>query len=151
MASGQQIAEENFQKFTVWMASKTDDDYRNMAVRGVLSREEIKTECGFSKSALTQNPRIKEALALLEKGLREKKVLPPLANDAPVDVPDDGEPPEARMRQPDPARHAIDANRMSRLEQENASLIAVVAELKKQLSRFTVLQQALAETGRLPR
>lgn len=37
MASGQQIAEENVLKFTTWAASKTDDDFRNMAIRGVLS------------------------------------------------------------------------------------------------------------------
>lgn len=146
MASGQQIAEENVLKFTTWAASKTDDDFRNMAMRGVLSRTDIAAECNFSKSALTQNPRIKQALGLLEDRLREKGVLPPLANDAA-----DGEAPEIRMRQPDPARHAIDANRLSRLEQENASLRAEVAELKRQLGRFAVLQQALAETGRLPR
>ncbi len=146
MANGQQVAEENFQKFTAWTVSKTDDDYRNMVVRGVLSRVEIQAECGFSKSALSQNPRIKKALALLEKGLRERGVLPPLADAAP-----DGEAPEIRMRQPDHSRQAIDAHRLSRLEQDNASLRAEVAELKKQLSRFAVLQQALAETGRLPR
>lgn len=146
MANGQQVAEENFRKFTAWAASKIDDDFRNMAARGVLSRTDIAAECDFAKSALTQNPRIKKALGLLEDGLREKGVLPPLVNDSPV-----GESPEIRMRQPDPARHAIDLNRLSRLEQDNASLRAEVVELKRLLGRFAVLQQALAETGRLPR
>jgi hypothetical protein len=148
MASGQQIAEENVVKFAAWQASKTDDDFRNMAVRGVLSRTEIAAECGFAKSALTQNPRIKSALGLLEAGLREKGVLPPLANETRNG---EAEAPDLRMRQPDPSRHAIDAHRLSRLEQDNASLKAEVAELKRQLSRFAVLQQVLAETGRLPR
>lgn len=57
-----------------WMASKTDTDFRSMAMRGVLSRTEIATECGFAKSALSQNPRIREALKRLEDDLRERGV-----------------------------------------------------------------------------
>ena len=79
MASGQQLAEENVQKFSTWVASKTDADFRNMAVRGVLSRTEIAAECGFAKSALAQNPRIRDALKGLEASLRERGVLPPFA------------------------------------------------------------------------
>jgi hypothetical protein len=32
MASGQQLAEQNVQTFASWIASKTDDDFRAMAV-----------------------------------------------------------------------------------------------------------------------
>ena len=38
MASGRQIAEQNAKLFAAWAASKTDDDFRAMANRGVLSR-----------------------------------------------------------------------------------------------------------------
>lgn len=145
MASGQQLAEENFRKFTVWVASKSDEDYRNMTVRGVLSRTEIAMECGFAKSALAQNPRIRDALKALELALRERGVLPSLAPEG------ESEPATLPMRQPDLARNARDAERLSRLEQENASLKAENAELKRLLTRYTVLQEALAETGRLPR
>ena len=75
MANGRQIAEQNFQRFTTWEAEKTISDFKQMVVRGVLSRKEIAKECGFSKSALDQNPRIKQALKQLEDGLREKGVL----------------------------------------------------------------------------
>jgi hypothetical protein len=44
-----------------------------------------------------------------------------------------------------------DAERLNRLEQENASLKSELAEVKRTLSRYAVLQEALAETGRLPR
>ncbi|OZB69553.1 MULTISPECIES: VPA1267 family protein [unclassified Thiomonas] len=145
MASGQQLAEENVHKFLIWMASKTDSDFRSMVMRGVLSRTEIATECGFAKSALTQNPRIRRALADLESTLRERGVLPPVvsvAEDKPGTLP---------LRQPDPERNAMEAARLSRLEQENASLKAENTELKRLLARYTVLQDALAETGRLPR
>ncbi len=41
MASGQQLAEVNYNTFVAWAASKTDDDFRAMTSRGVLSRKEI--------------------------------------------------------------------------------------------------------------
>ncbi len=54
MASGRQVAHENLQRFTAWIASKTDEDYRALASRGVLSRKEIARECGFAKSPSTK-------------------------------------------------------------------------------------------------
>jgi hypothetical protein len=68
MANGRQIGDENVQTFLDWLVGKTDEDYRAMAFRGVLSRKEIAKECGFAKSALDQNPRIKAALRQLERG-----------------------------------------------------------------------------------
>lgn len=145
MSSGQQVAEENVQKFTVWMAAKTDEEFRSMVSRGVLSRTEIAAECGFAKSALTQNPRIREALAVLESDLREREVLPKAmaTPDAAAELP--------RQRQVSGLAAARDAERLKRLEQENASLRAEVVELKKLLRRYADLQEVLAETGRLPR
>lgn len=145
MASGQQVAEENVQRFQTWVASKTDSDFRQMVSRGVLSRTEIAAECGFAKSALAQNPRIREALKSLEGQLRERGVLPPVAQSA-EDV---GA--SAVTQRVDSARASLDAERLSRLEQENASLKAENAELKRLLGRYAVLQDVLAETGRLPR
>jgi hypothetical protein len=145
MANGQQIGKENFDKFKVWLAGKTDDDFRAMVFRGVLSRSEIAAECSFGIRALGQNPRIREALDKLEKGLQKRGVLPKPVEKASSD------PPELRMRQPEGVGAARDVERLKRLEQENASLKAEVAELKRLLSRYEVLQDALAETGRLPR
>ena len=76
MASGRQIAEENVQTFAAWVAIKSDADYRAMVSRGVLSRTEIAKECGFAKSALVQNPRIKAILNDLEDELRQRGLLP---------------------------------------------------------------------------
>lgn len=145
MASGQQLAEENVKKFLTWMASKTDEDFRSMVLRGVLSRTDIAAECGFAKSALSQNPRIRDSLRELEERLRERGVLPKPAAEAA-----DG-PAEPRMRQGEGVGSLRDAERLKRLEQENASLRAELAEVKRALSRYAVLQEALAETGRLPR
>lgn len=145
MASGRQVGDENVQAFSLWVASKTDADYRAMASRGVLSRKEISKECGFAKSALDQNPRIKAALRALEDGLRARGVLPEVAERAS----DEAQLP--RMREPGEQRAVLDAERLRRLEQENASLRSENAELKRLLERHAVLREALALTGRLPR
>lgn len=145
MANGQQLAEQNFQLFRTWAAGKSDDDFRSMASRGVLSRKEVAKECGFSKSSLDQNPRIKVALRELEDALRERGVLPPAVEAQP------GGGDEQLMRQPGQQRASLDAERMRRLEQENAGLKAEVVELKRALEKHSVLQDALALTGRLPR
>jgi len=145
MASGQQISEQNVKTFASWVASKTDDDFRAMASRGVLSRREISTECGFAKSALDQNPRIKASLRELEDSLRARGLLPPA-----VEKTDDGAA-KPLMREPGKLRGALDAERLRRLETDNASLKAEVAELKRSLEKHSILSEALALTGRLPR
>lgn len=142
MASGQQLAEQNVRSFIAWAESKTDDDFRAMASRGILSRKEIAKECAFAKSALDQNPRIKQALRELENSLRLRGVLP---------VAVQREPDAPLMREPGQIRGAREAERLRRLEQENASLKAEVAELKRALEKHSVLKDALARTGRLPR
>lgn len=145
MANGRQVAEENFQTFAAWIATKSDKDFRAMVGRGVLSRVEIAKECGFAKSALVQNPRIKAALLELEQELRSRGILPPA-------VEQDPEAPKATLaREPGGLRAAADAERLRRLEQENAALKAEVAELKRAIEKFAVLREALALTGRMPR
>jgi hypothetical protein len=144
MANGQQLAEQNARRFAAWVASKTDEDFRSIATRGVLSRTDIAAECGFAKSALSQNPRIRDSLKSLEGQLRERGVLPK----AVLDAADSASEPRARQKDVIGSR---DLERLKRLEQENASLRAELAEVKKALSRYALLQDALAETGRLPR
>lgn len=151
MANGQQIAEENVLTFMTWSHSKKDSDFRNMAVRGVLSRTEIAAECGFAKSALRQNPRIKSALKTLEDGLRTRGVLPPFAEEA---VGGEDEEKVSVLPMPQASQSgmsALDARRLSRLETDNAALKAEVNELKRQLGKFAIIQEVLSETGRMPR
>jgi hypothetical protein len=145
MASGQQIAEQNVQTLASWIASKTDDDFRAMTSRGVLSRKEIATECGFAKSALDQNPRVKAALRELEDALRARGVLPPVVEKTADEAA------KPLMREPGKLRGVLDAERLRRLETDNASLKAEVAELKRSLEKHAILREALALTGRLPR
>lgn len=145
MSSGRQIADENVNKFMAWASSKTDEDFRSLALRGVLSRTDIAAECGFAKSVLNQNPRIKDSLKALEEQLRSRGVLPKPAGEVtcgpsgPPSIPNEG------------LGRARDAERLKRLETENASLRAELDEVKHLLSRYAILQEALAESGRLPR
>jgi hypothetical protein len=143
MANGPQIAEVNYQRFLEWAQDKTDADFKALERRGVISRAEIVKECGFARSALTQNPRIKAALKSLEDNLRTRGVLPPeVETDESNDVP---------IREIGSEKRKFDADRLRRLEQDNAALKQENAELKRQLLKYTVLHEALALTGRVPR
>lgn len=142
MANGQQMAEQNFLVFTTWLASRTESDFRQLVSRGVLSRKEIAIECGFGKSALDQNPKIKKALTEAEDALRVRGVLPPIADKSPVKAD------EPLLREPGKQKQAFDAERLRRLEQENASLRAENGELKRQLERYALIREAIALTGR---
>lgn len=145
MANGQQIAEQNFTAFVAWLASKSEKEFRAMASRGVLSRKEIAKECGFAQSALSQNPRIKGALKAKEDALRVSGVLPPLAPKA--DEPGG----ELPLRETGRQRAPMNAERLNRLELDNAVLRAENEELKRKLEKYVLLDEALATTGRLLR
>lgn len=149
MASGRQLSEENYAIFLSWMAGKTVDDFRDMVTRGQLSRQEIARECGFARSVLLQNPRVREALRALEDELRQRGVLPPLVEPSQDATPPDPHPPQKHS--------AIDQRRLHRLECENASLRAEVSKLQTEtqklrsnLAHYRLLESVLGETGRLP-
>lgn len=139
--NGQERAEQNLVTFQSWAASQDDGTYRDMVVRGQLSRTEIARVCGFAKSVLVQNPRVKAALKTLEDGLRARGVLPPAAAGA-----GDGRP----LSPPNP-RAGADQARLKRLEAENASLRAELTDLRETLRRYRVMDDVLGASGRLPR
>jgi len=145
MANGQQLAEQNFQTFCAWIESKTAEEFRQMVVRGGLSRREIASQCGFAVSVLNQNPRIKAALLAREARLREACVLPRKTAGS-----DDDAAPLPPLRHSESSR-SLDAERVRRLELENASLKAENQELKRQIGKFGVLSEVLSTTGRLLR
>ncbi len=147
MANGQQLAEQNFLVFTAWLNSRADDDFKQIVFRGILSRKEIATQCGFALSALNQNPRIKAALSDKEALLRVRGVLPAIVvSETAVDASN-----PQMMRQASAAGRSFEIERLRRLEQENASLKAENGHLKRELERFAIIREVLAETGRIPR
>ena len=138
--NGQERAEQNFLAFQAWAASRTDADFREMVTQGRLNRGEICRECGFGRSALVQNPRIKDALLTLEEQLRARGILP--VQTLPAEVP---------LRQKGQLLAATEAERLRKLEAENAGLRAELSELRRRLKRFEAMESLLAETGRLAR
>lgn len=139
--NGQERAEENYRAFQKWAADKSDADFREISAQSRLNRGEICRECGFSRSVLVQNPRIKDALQQLEKRLRAVGVLPAvLALDQPLPLRAKGQ-----------LGIATDSERLKKLEAQNVSLQAALYEVRQRLKRFESIEAILAETGRLPR
>jgi hypothetical protein len=145
MANGQQKAQQNLDSFQAWMATQTDDDFKQISFRGQLSRTEVAKAVGFGKSALTQNPDIRTQLKKLEDNLRDKGVLPPLTDTAKKEA--------DKPKQYDNTanRKALDSRRLSSLEAENIELNAKVKELESKLERFGELSETLSEMGFMPR
>jgi hypothetical protein len=139
--NGQDKADQSYEAFRKWASSKTDADFREIVRGAQLNRGEICRECGFGRSALTQNPRIKEALFHLEDDLRERGVLP--WQQAPVA--------EAPMRAKGQMVAASDTERLRKLEAEVAGLKAALDEARGRLTRYEAIEGVLAQSGRLVR
>ncbi len=145
MANGQQKALQNLEAFQVWQATQTHDDFQQIIVRGQLNRGEVAKAVGCGKSALTQNPALKKALALLEENLREKGVLPPLKQ------PVKNSPEKPKQYDNTVNLKQLNSKRLSTLESENIELKAKVNELENKLKRYGELSETLYEMGIMPR
>lgn len=145
MNSGAEKGKENVNAFKAWVATQSDDDFTNITYRGQLSRVEVAKAIGCGKSALVQNPELKNRLQKLEDDLRSKGVLPALTAKAKLN---EGIPSkydnEARQR-------SLSAKHSSSLERENIELKAKVKELESKLERFGELSSTLADMGLFPR
>lgn len=143
--SGQEKARENLDAFLTWVATQSDEDFKQIIFRGQLNRVEVAKAVGFGKSALIQNPALRSALAELEDGLREKGILPRLTEDAKKDVD------KPKLYDSSENRKRLDSRRLSSLEVENIELKAKLIELENKLKRFGELSETLAEMGFMPR
>ena len=145
MANGQQKALHNLEAFQVWQATQTHDDFAQIIVRGQLNRGEVAKAVGCGKSALTQNPALKKALALLEESLREKGVLPPLKQ------PVKNSPEKPKQYDNTANLKQLNSKHVSTLEAENIELKARIRELESKLNRFRELSETLYDMGFMPR
>ena len=149
--NGQQAGQEAVHAFIQWAARRTDADFRAMANErtGLLSRAEVVEGCrSFQRRALTQNPNLALELKKLEDSLRERGVLPPLAQlDAGPEGVDEAEPVRARGQ----VAAGSMASRLKSLENQVSVLRAENTELRQRIKKFEVLEGVLARTGRLPR
>lgn len=145
MASGQQKAAQNIKAFKAWQATQTDDDFKQIVRRGQLNRTELAKAIACGKSALTQNPALKEAIKALEDSLRERGILPEQTNEA------KSESTKAKQYDNTANRSLLNSKRLSSLEAENLELKAKVKELEGKLERFGELSETLSEMGLMPR
>tara|TARA_Y100000310_G_scaffold100423_2_gene98302 strand:- start:10833 stop:11270 length:438 start_codon:yes stop_codon:yes gene_type:complete len=145
MANGQQLGQENIAKFELWVATQTDDDFKQIIHRGQLNRGTIAKEANIGKSALRQNNTIKNALKALEDRLRERGILP-LQTEKTKQC-------AGKEREYDCSakRKSLENNRIAALEAENIELKAKVTKLSGKLERFGEQAEALSELGIFPR
>ena len=143
--NGTKKALQNLNAFQAWAATQSYEDFKQITFRGQLNRGEVAKAIGCGKSALTQNPALKDALKSLEDNLREKGVLPPETRTA------KGQDDKPRHYDNTANRRAMDSNRLSMLEAENIELKAKVKELEIRLERYGELSETLSEMGFMPR
>jgi hypothetical protein len=123
-----------YDAFMTWMKTMTDEGFKqivNFQYKN-LNRQEIAKACGFSKSALRQNPDIAEELKKLEDNLRDSGILPPLTKKAKKDK---NKPilydQDANKRTQDTLRSSKLEKRVLELEKENSFLKANLERLKR--------------------
>lgn len=142
MASGQQISAMNIAKFESWIATQTDDDYRQIVnAKGSLKRGEIATVLDFSRSVFNQNPTVRKLLDNLEKELRDRKVLPQIVIKEEKTV---------KAYDQSKNKNMVNQKRLSGLEKEVIELRAENEMLKKSLSHLSEFKEALSELGNMP-
>lgn len=143
--NGQQKAQKNIDNFIAWVATQSDDDYKQITFRGQLNRGDIAKAIGIGKSALRQNPEIKKLLENLENELRSRDILPPLTQEA------EQQNSNTKRYDAEAAQRVRNDQRAARLEQENIELKARIGELEQRLARFGELSETLSEMGMMPR
>jgi len=145
MAGGQQKAQQNLDAFRAWVATQSDDDFKQIVFRGQLNRIEVAKAVGCGKSALNQNPILRNELKQLEDNLRDRGVLPPLTDTAKKETD------KPKRYDNTASRKTLDSKRLSSLEAENIELKAQVKELEGKLERFGELSDTLSEMGFMSR
>lgn len=141
--NGQEAAVAHVAAFEQFVGRMSDGDFSQIVRSGQLGRSEICRECNFARSVLHQNPRVKQLLAELEGRLRECGVLPRAVKQ--------GRTPTPPLRPTGQLQAMADAERLKRLEAENAALRVDLTALRERLRHNEARMQILGETGRLPR
>lgn len=132
------------ERFLAWTLTVSDRDLGEMVYRGEIKRSEVAKAIGCSVSALKQNQSLKAEYERFMESLRDRGGLPPLTEHARA------EQGEAKLYDNSAARSALAAKRLSTLERENIELKARIAQLERELLRFTELSEAMTELGVFP-
>ena len=149
--SGRQIAEQNVELLQAWIKTRDEaGDWADYVRANKLNRVEVARECGFAKSALQQNPTIKQLLASLEERLQQDGVLFGQAQDSGMEHVEKPADPDSEIALNMALRaKAVAQQRVKTVEEQNATLRAEIKELKDRLRKSSMVDQHLAQTGRL--
>lgn len=151
--SGQQVAKQNVELIQGWIKARDEaGDWADYVRTNQLNRTEVARECGFSKSALQQNPVIKQLLASLEERLQQSGVLfgPGQAQDSGMGHVEKPADPDSEIALNMALRaKAVAQQRVKTVEEQNATLRAEIKELKDKLRKSSMVDEHLAKTGRL--
>lgn len=134
MLNGQQKSAQNIEAFLSWMASTQDDYFKQIIYRGKLNRNEVAKGCGFSKSVLLQNPKVKELLNNLEVSLRKRGVLPDLSDVGQSKLIN------TKTYNKSYSKNIKDSKRVANLERK-------VIELEAKLKRYQELAEVITDMG----
>lgn len=147
--SAREIAAENLNLLTTWIKEReAAGDWNDYLHQGKLNRSEIAAETGIGLSAFRQNPRVREALEVLEVQLRTLGVIEP-AKAAHQHSSEGASASEGAVDKLIMAAMDKAGARVKALEEQNASLKAEVASLRECLRRFEHLDDHLGRTGRI--
>lgn len=131
-------------KWNTWVGRMTDKDYVLMMTNlGKLDRQKVADGCGFSKSVLGSNPRIKPMLEELETKLRERGVLPELTNESKEE---DSEPIKTDKES---LISSMEQFKVTELEKRCAELKADNDLIKSKLGRFSEIIDVYADLDEL--
>lgn len=138
MKSAQQLKRESVAKLLAWYVGHDEQSIREYVRGDRLNRSVISKELGFSRSSWGSNPRLKKALVGIERRLIEGGVLSAHESEKPI-------------RDRSERKAMQNTQRLSSLEQQNASLQEENKRLKHKLKKLNLIDDFLEETGRLPR
>ena len=138
MVSGKQLGRDHAGRVRAWIAERDAmGDYREYERGGKVNRTALCAELDFARSVTIQNPAVRANLLEAERRWYGTRQAGTDAHDA------------ARDR----AEHkSIRLQRaLNRALDENARLKSEISLLREKLKKYGVIDEILAETGRIPR
>ncbi|MGO3423840.1 MULTISPECIES: VPA1267 family protein [unclassified Pseudoalteromonas] len=134
----------NLDKLNAWIATQSDEDFKQIVNRGKLHRGQIVKESGVGRTSLKENVDVKNALVTLEERLRQKGILPALIerSGSSEDQP--------KLYDAAQRKKTKETGRLALLEAENIELKAENKALKLKLERFAEVSEALSDMGFMP-
>lgn len=143
--NGRQQGEKNLKRFTQWIRERRSvNDWSDYIRSGKLNRTEIASECGFDRAAFRQNPALGKLLSDTEEELNASGFFT-----GPGDFPVSAENTTTVATKRLILATKNEEQRLKHLEEQNASLRAEVGVLRDKLTQYQMIDEHLAQTGRL--